>query len=460
MIDLAILGAGPAGIGAAARAARRGLSVVVFERADRVGGAAGSFELDGVRVDFGSHRLHPSTDPRVLADLKELLGDDLQRRERNGRIRLMDRWIRFPLSAGDALRRMPPSFVAGAARDALTSPFRKARADTFEEVLRAGLGSMICDRFYFPYARKIWGREPGELAGEQARKRVTADSPLKIVSRIVRGSGSGGERGSSFFWYPKRGYGQMWEALADAAREAGADVRLEAEAGEISLEVRSVKIGTGAGTVEARRLFSTIPITVLARLLGAADEVDAAARAMRFRSMLLVYLVLDVDRYTPFDAHYLPEPFTPVTRISEPKNYRSGDDPSGRTVLCAEIPCSSEDEVWAMEPSALGEVVGSALAAAGLPEAQPSKVHVERLPFAYPIYEIGYEDRFDIVDRHVSSIERVLTFGRQGLFAHDNAHHALAMAYAAVDALGPDGTFDAASWARAREGFARHVVED
>ena len=33
-------------------------------------------------------------------------------------------------------------------------------------------------------------------------------------------------------------------------------------------------------------------------------------------------------------------------------------------------------------------------------------------------------------------------FGRQGLFAHDNTHHALAMAYAAVDCLREDGTFD------------------
>ena len=460
MIDLAILGAGPAGIGAAARAAHLGYSVVVLERADRVGGAAGSFELSGVRVDFGSHRLHPSTDPRILNDLRVLLGDDLQRRERNGRIRLMDRWIRFPLSAADALRKMPPSFVAGATRDAIASPFRKPHADTFEEVLRAGLGPTICRRFYFPYARKIWGMEPSELSGAQARKRVTADSPLKIVSRLLRGSGSGGERGSSFFWYPKRGYGQMWEALADDARVAGADVRLGTEAGEVTVENDSVRIGTAAGTVEAKRLFSTIPVTVLAGLLAAPDEVAAAAKAMRFRSMLLVYLVLDVDRYTPFDAHYLPEPFTPVTRISEPKNYRSGDDPTGRTVLCAEIPCSREDDVWSMDPVALGEVVTATLAAAGLPEAKPSKVHVERLPFAYPIYEIGYEDRFDTVDRFLSSHERVLTFGRQGLFAHDNAHHALAMAYAAADALGPGGSFDAASWARAREGFARHVVED
>ena len=95
--DLVILGAGPAGVGAAYRTARAGHRVVVLERAPGPGGAAASFELDGIRVDHGSHRLHPAIEPRILEDLRGLLGDELQRRPRNGRIFLEGRWIRFPL---------------------------------------------------------------------------------------------------------------------------------------------------------------------------------------------------------------------------------------------------------------------------------------------------------------------------------------------------------------------------
>jgi phytoene dehydrogenase-like protein len=53
--DLVVLGAGPAGLAAAWRAARRGLKVTLLERADRVGGLAGSFEVAGQRVDHGAH---------------------------------------------------------------------------------------------------------------------------------------------------------------------------------------------------------------------------------------------------------------------------------------------------------------------------------------------------------------------------------------------------------------------
>jgi len=119
--DLIILGAGPAGVGAAFRAAGAGRRVLVVERGQGPGGAAASFELDGIRVDHGSHRLHPTIPPRILDDLRGLLGDELQRRPRNGRIFLEGRWIRFPLRPADLARRLPPSFLLGAARDAATA---------------------------------------------------------------------------------------------------------------------------------------------------------------------------------------------------------------------------------------------------------------------------------------------------------------------------------------------------
>jgi hypothetical protein len=54
----------------------------------------------------------------------------------------------------------------------------------------------------------------------------------------------------------------------------------------------------------------------------------------------------------------------------------------------------------------------------------------------------------------------LVTFGRQGLFAHDNTHHALAMAYALNDCVSDSGTLDRAKWASCRHAFQHHVVED
>ena len=132
----------------------------------------------------------------------------------------------------------------------------------------------------------------------------------------------------------------------------------------------------------------------------------------------------------------------PFTRISEPKNYAALPEPRGRTVLCAEIPCGRQDAIWSASDAELGEIVTDGLTRTGLPvRCAVIEIAVRRLPAAYPIYRIGYEQNFEIVDRWVSALPGVLSFGRQGLYAHDNTHHALFMAQAAVDCL-EDGRFD------------------
>ncbi|HWB71270.1 MAG TPA: FAD-dependent oxidoreductase [Egibacteraceae bacterium] len=456
--DLVVLGAGPAGLGAAYRAARGDHRVVVLERAAGPGGAAASLEVGGIRVDLGSHRLHPSTDPAILADLRALLGDDLQRRPRRGRIRLAGRWIAFPLRPGDLARQLPPSLALAAAWDAATAWARRPGADTFAEVLRAGLGPTLCERFYFPYARKLWGLAPDELSGQQARRRVSADSPAKLLRRVLSGAAGGG-----FFYYPRGGFGQISERLAQAAAAAGAQLRFGAAAERVALRPDGVVVTVaGGGSVAGRRLWSTIPLAALARMSEPAappDVLEAAGR-LETRSLVLVYLVLPVGRYSPYDAHYLPAASTPVTRISEPTNYRDGDDPPGRTVLCAELPCRRDDDLWTADDPTLAAIVRATLRGHELPDVAPVEVAVRRLAQAYPVYRAGFEPAFATLDAWAHAQPALLTFGRQGLFVHDNSHHALAMAWAAAAALRPGGGFDDAAWAAARARFAAHVVED
>lgn len=177
--------------------------------------------------------------------------------------------------------------------------------------------------------------------------------------------------------------------------------------------------------------------------------------------MILVYLVLGVDQYTEFDAHYFPEQSIPISRLSEPKNYSAAVEPRGATILCAELPSDPGDSYWEMDDKTLGAALRGWLEACGLPRTTAVRsAFTRRLPFAYPVYDRDYEARFNVMDDWIGGVEGLLTFGRQGLFAHDNTHHALAMAYGAADCLDHKGGFDAARWAAHREEFETHVVED
>jgi protoporphyrinogen oxidase len=365
--------------------------------------------------------------------------------------------VAFPLRTSDLVHRLPPRFAAGAVLDAVAAPTRKARADTFAEVVRAGLGPTVARTFYEPYARKLWDADGSELAGELARRRVSASSPASIVRRLTRGR--------TTFLYPRTGYGAISEALASAATDAGTIIRLGSTVSRLDLSDQDhVALGLSDGsTLTATLVFSTIPLPVLARLVRPAppsDVVDAASR-LRYRAMVLVYLVLDRPQWTEFDAHYFPGPEVPASRVSEPRNYRHNpDDPPDRTVLCAEVPCWEGDATWTAPDEELGERLAGSLAACGLPDARPAAVETRRLPRVYPVYRVGFEWDLSALELWLGADPRLVTLGRQGLFVPDNTHHALAMAWAAADALNPDGSFDHGAWSRARDTFRSHVVED
>ena len=458
--DLIVLGAGPAGLTAGWRAALRGLSVTVLERAAVPGGMAGSFSIDGIRVDHGSHRLHPATPAYLLDDLRGLLGDNLQTRRRNGRLHVYDRWVGFPLRPTELVRAVPARAAARIARDSVRGPFTRRRDDSYEAVLTRSLGPELYQALYASYAVKLWGLPGSEIDAEQARVRVTADTPWKVAARALRRRGDGQGR---VFHYPRNGFGQIVSALAEASVDTGVDLRLAQEVRGLRDDGEVVTVWTDDGEHRSRRVFSTVPLPVLARLVSppAPSAALADAGALRFRAMVLVYVVHAGGRWTPYDAHYLPGPETPITRISEPANYRDSDaDPRDRTVLCVEIPCERGDGVWSASDDALADLVTDGLATAGLPPVARAGVVVRRLPRVYPVYERGFADRLAGLEAWADELPRVTTLGRLGLFAHDNTHHTMAMAYAAVDCLGPDGAWDARRWSAARTSFRAHVVED
>jgi protoporphyrinogen oxidase len=370
----------------------------------------------------------------------------------------------------DLLFRLPKSF----ALSVLADMARKALAgddfgpETFATVLERGLGKTICREFYFPYARKLWAVHPEELAVATAQKRVSGNSFGKMLRKVAAQIPGLMPPGAGRFYYPRRGYGQISQCLFEAAREAGAEFKFGARVTgieRVGSRIKAVRYQLGGGEFEVptRIVWSTIPITLLLQCMRPEpppDVLEAASR-ISFRGMILIYLLLDQDQFSSFDAHYFPQESIPISRLSEPKNYSGASEPRGRTVLCAELPSDPGRPEWEMSDQELSSRLCDWLGHAGLPTpTRVLKVVTRRLRQAYPLYCRGYEECFSRMDRWLSEIEGALTFGRQGLFAHDNTHHALAMAYAAAGCLSPAGSFDQARWAEHRKEFETHVVED
>lgn len=475
---IVILGGGPAGLALAMQLLRRSdlnAEIHVIEKEDTVGGLTRSFEKEGLYFDFGSHRLHPATSPEIMRDIRALLGEDLLDRPRDGRILLLKRFVKFPLNPVNLLVHLPASFVFGFVGDLLTKPFRKKQMPerTFSDVLLNGLGKTICQTFYFPYARKLWGLDPDEIAATQARKRVGANNIGKIIKKVLSLVPGFKKEGAGRFFYPKKGYGQIADALAQEVIRLGGKIHVSTKVEGIHVEdgrVVKVDLAYFPDGSEPRKesinvdfLFSTIPVPLLMWLLKPAVPADYIEqfKQLRYRDMILFYLILETDQLTKFDAHYFPEEHLIFSRLQEPKNYSASTEPKGLTGLCFEIPCSQGDTLWNRSDTSLLEEIKTTMAAIGLPIQVPIReAFSKRVSHVYPVYDLNFEKRFEGVDAYLTAIQGLVHLGRQGLFAHDNTHHTMEMAYRASDCLNADCSWNNEKWREFREQFQTHVVED
>jgi protoporphyrinogen oxidase len=102
-IDVAIIGAGPAGLTAAYLLTKAGKRVTVIEKDPvYVGGISRTVEHEGFRFDIGGHRFFSKS--REVVDLwNEILPDDFIERPRMSRIYYEGKFYSYPLRAFEAL---------------------------------------------------------------------------------------------------------------------------------------------------------------------------------------------------------------------------------------------------------------------------------------------------------------------------------------------------------------------
>ena len=356
-------------------------------------------------------------------------------------------------------RSLPPGFVLRVARDSLSGPLRRPRGETFAAAIEQRLGPTVLREFYGPYVRKLYGEPADRLHRELADRRVAASSLRDVAVRMIGAARSDGRT----FYAPRRGYGQITEALAAEAVRIGVDLRTSTPVSRVEQRSGGLRVEAGAAAgFDADVVLSSIPTPALARALrpGPPTLVLEALDQMRTRSMVLVYLAVATSQYTEFDAHYFPESLVGVARLSEPKNYRDGDDPVGHTVLCAEIACWRGDPVWNASDADLAAMVVDDLGRAGLPAVEVLELASRRLSSVYPVYDLDSITARSRVDDWAASLERIVVFGRQGLGVPDNLHHVLSMGAAAAAALGDEATVDRRKWRASLDEFATHVVQD
>lgn len=274
MIDLAIVGAGAAGISAAREAKRRGLSCVVLEASERIGGRACTVGWRGHALDLGATWLH-STGRNPLVALAEQLRVPIDRTPAPWREQFED--------LGYSKEEQAQSW---AATEAFTDRLRSnpPRSDRASDALEPG---------------NEWNGFLDALSGYLNGTSLAHVSAADFMA-YWDASGDGN-------WRLPGGYGTLVSRLAE-----GEDVRTGVAVDKVDWSGRGVRLGSEKGVVEAAHAIVAVPTNVLASgdivFDPALDEqLHAAAQLPLGRVEKLFLTSADAEAIPP-DAHLIGNP--------------------------------------------------------------------------------------------------------------------------------------------------------
>lgn len=449
MDPVIITGAGPAGVSAALELSCHGAPVLVLEAQQAIGGISRTISHNGALFDVGPHRFF-TKNAEVQALWEEALPQDFLSVARLTRIYYQGKLLEYPISISDTLRKVGPLQSAGFGLSFMAAQVRGKLAPrepvTFEDWVVAGFGRKLFEAFFKTYTEKVWGIPCNRIGAEWAGQRIKGLSLWEAVRSALLKPRDQVKTLVEQFRFPRLGAGMMYERLADMAREHGAEFRLGTRVTGIRLEgsrAVAVQIERNGQTEEIPCSFvlTSNPVTEVALTLSPAAPapVQDAARALRYRCHLCANLLVEGDLF-PDQWVYVHAKEVVLGRMANYANFSAGmRGPNGETPVTVEYFQYPGDPLYANpDDSAVLEHAKAELKLMGLLD--PERVRsgfVVRSPVAYPVLDLDYGSRLQVIRDYLGSLENLQPMGRCGMFKYNNQDHSIATGLlAARNALG------------------------
>ena len=437
-----VMGAGPGGLCSAYVLSKAGVPTTVVERAPFVGGLARTIrrqtEFGEFKFDIGGHRWFTKND-ELNGIFKEVVAEELRWVDRISRIYFDGRYVDYPLKISNALKAVGPVMSVKAMADYGKTRIEQRMHPTpivsMEDAYINQFGRTLYELFFQRYSEKVWGLPCNQMSGDWVTQRSKGMSLVTAVKDAIVPSKGKVVSLIDNFMYPAEGFGRFSERMADSIRDLGNKIELESGVEAVHREgdrVVGVTVGTpdGPRRVEAANYISSIPLTMLAKIMQPAAPADvlAAADSLTFRNVITVNIMLKKSRVTHDTWLYVHDRNILFGRFHEPKNWSAAMVPGDEyTSLVVEYFCSFGDSIWNMTEEQLVEQTVKHLVE-DLKFISPEEViggFTVRAPRAYPSYVIGYEKHLETVKNFVYGIENLQIIGRYGTFRYNNTDHSI-----------------------------------
>lgn len=431
-----ILGGGSTGLGTALGVTLHGTDkrVWVVEKKSVPGGLAGSFRWKEHIVDYGPHRLSPNLKViRVLAE--ELLGPDCLVNKSQHGVQVNGRLYQFPPRIIDWLSPRAIFDALAFGLSFLAAPLKwvvsRFSRDNFESTMAHRFGSRFYERIVKPMAEKVWV-DPAEIDPSFVNQRFAQIHPLEVIKKVIFPKQ---ELNPSLFYYPRKGFQQLWDNLAEYLERNEHRVLYES----IPTELRVHKNRIEEVVIEQQgqrfsisdpdlQVVSTIPVVKLLETLRGfdAEPLLEKARRLRFKSMILVAFEFDTPRALPFRTLIFPEKEFTFNRLFEQNEYSRETVAPNRSVVVADITLPRGDERMKVSDADIVAQVRRELEKLSyIPLDKIIDVRVERVEFAYAVPDIHSRRYFYEIHHILKKIQNLHLVGRFAIGEYDNSDYAI-----------------------------------
>ena len=431
-----ILGAGLAGLSAAAWLTRAGQPVTVVEKDTEVGGLARTVTHGEYRFDLGGHRF--LTDNQQLQSfVSELLGDDLLSVPRKSQIYIAGQYIDYPLTPLNAVFGLGPAktgrILFDYGKEKVLGAFRSQKITSLEDWVVARFGRTIFELYFKNYSEKVWGIDSRNISKDWVAKRIDGLSLGRFIQHaLIRFRRHRVKTLTDTFLYPRLGIGQLADRLhqciqaTNVVKTASAVESIFHKQGKIT--AIECACAEKKQTITGSSYISSLPITQFIAGMNPPppDAVCRAVSKIRFRSLVVVALFLKKQRLTDLTWMYFPENIVPFGRIHEPKNWSSEMAPQGRSHVVAEYFCNTGDAVWQSSERKLCDLTTDHLQKLGF--LAPGDVldgTVLRIPYAYPVFDLQYHRHLKVITDFLDTFDNLHLIGRSGMFSYLNMDQAM-----------------------------------
>lgn len=480
-----IIGAGPAGLSTAYYILKNtDLKPIIIEESEYIGGISRTHNHNGNRMDLGGHRFFtksddvmklwlelfpvqelPSKDQILLAtdeqknEWQSKTGIDPEKddemflkRNRLSRIYFLKKFFDYPISF------KPETFINMGFVNVLKAGFgyigscvKKRKENSLEDFYINRFGVPLYRMFFEDYTEKLWGIHPSSIAPDWGAQRVKGLSLLGVIKNCLLKPFIKKEKVETSlieeFLYPKKGPGQLYEAMADKITQMGGQIVLNNSVKEILFDgdkicaVKSVDKDGKESIFESDVVFSSMPIKdlVMSFKKDVNADVKEIAENLPYRDFMTVGLLVKkfaiknkskyktVGDIIPDCWIYIQERNVKLGRLQIFNNWSPYmvKDFENTVWIGLEYFCSEGDSMWTMDNSKFIEMASNELEEIGIIKKEDIlDSTLIRVKKAYPAYFGAYKD-FDKVKNYLDTIPNLYCVGRNGQHRYNNMDHSI-----------------------------------